>query len=393
MKRSTRKIIGIEAGVVLAWLSALLIPHTIVREYLQIGLLGIAILVGVWLLGWARPRAREGRLATTLIILTALMFQVLWFVFLGLKLGFLQNVYVWNWQSVLNVFLPVALMIVFEEILRGQMVARGHESRLAIVLAVITCVVLEVIWVLPIYNLMLPKDGFDLLVLVVLPGLLKGVLLTFVAYEYDYRANIAYRLIMELPIYILPILPNVSEYLTTMFAIALVIILACLLVRMRQQEAQNKHTKDERAETASKKNWKQVTKYALLGVIVVTVVAYVGLMSGIFKYHLLAIGSGSMEPNIHVGDMVLVERTDDYDTIEEGEVLVYRHADVVMVHRLIERSEEEGKYYFRTQGDANDSADAWWVNQGDVIGVARGKIVAFGYPTLWLNELFNGGKN
>lgn len=114
---------------------------------------------GVWLLGWARPRAREGRLATTLIILTALMFQVLWFVFLGLKLGFLQNVYVWNWQSVLNVFLPVALMIVFEEILRGQMVARGHESRLAIVLAVITCVVLEVIWVLPIYNLMLPKDG------------------------------------------------------------------------------------------------------------------------------------------------------------------------------------------------------------------------------------------
>lgn len=87
----------------------------------------------------------------------------------------------------------------------------------------------------------------------VLPGLLKGVLLTFVAYEYDYRANIAYRLIMELPIYILPILPNVSEYLTTMFAIALVIILACLLVRMRQQEAQNKHTKDERAETASKR--------------------------------------------------------------------------------------------------------------------------------------------
>lgn len=271
--------------------------------------------------------------------------------------------------------------------------ARGHESRLAIVLTVIACVALEVIWVLPIYDLMLPKDSFDLLVLVVLPGLLKGVLLTFVAYEYDYRANIAYRLIMELPIYILPILPNVSEYLTTMFAIALVIILACLLVRLRQQEAQSKHTKDERVETASKKNWKQVTKYVALGVVVVAVVAYVGLMSGMFKYHLLAIGSGSMEPNIRVGDMVLVERTDHYDEIEEGEVLVYRHADVVMVHRLIERSEEEGKYYFRTQGDANDSADAWWVNQGDVIGVARGKIVAFGYPTLWLNELFNGGKN
>lgn len=392
MKLSTRKIIGIEMGVVLAWLGTLLVSKVWIREYLQIGALIVAILVGVWLLGWAKPRAREGRLATTLVVLMALMFQVLWFVFLGLKLGFLQNVYILGWDSLTRVFMPLVLVIVLEEVLRGQMVARGHESKLAILLTVFVLVGLEAIWALPMYDLALAKGVFDLLVLVVVPSLLKGALLTYIAYEYDYRANIAYRLIMEMPIYLLPIIPNVSEYLTVMFSIALVIILVCLMVRMRRQNVPEKVDTSTRPEAEGKKIWRQWLKYGALAVVVIVLVAYVGLMSGIFKYHLLAIGSGSMEPNISVGDMVLVERTDRYGEIEEGEVLVYRHANVVMVHRLIERAEQGGNYYFKTQGDANDNADSWWVDQSDVIGVARGKIIAFGYPTLWLNELFNGGK-
>ena len=392
MKLSTRKIVGIEVGTVLLWLGAMMIPSTLVREYLQIGVLGIALLTSWWLLGWAKPRARDGSIATTLVVLMALVFQVIWFVFLGLKLGFLQNVYVWNWQSILNVFLPIGLMIGLTEVLRGQMVARGHGSGLALVLTVLMCVALDVMWVWPIYNLGLAKDGFELIVLVALPSLLKGCLLTYVAYEYDYRANIAYRLIMEMPIYLLPILPNVSEYLTEMFKIALVVILACLMVGMHKRRVQER-INGTRPESDKKKQWKKLVKYGAVGIATVGILIYVGLMSGLFKYHLLAIGSGSMEPNIHVGDMVLVEKTDKYDEIEEGDVLVFRHANVVMVHRLIGRTEQGGKYYFKTQGDANASADSWEVSQGDVIGVAKGRIIAFGYPTLWLNELFNGGKN
>ena len=165
-----------------------------------------------------------------------------------------------------------------------------------------------------------------------------------------------------------------------------------MMVKMHSRK-ETEPDKKERPESDNKFQWKRWAKYGVLGAVAIGMLAYVGLMSGIFKYHLLAIGSGSMEPNISVGDMVLVEKTDNYDEIKEGEVLVYRHANVVIVHRLVEREEQAGNYYFKTQGDANDGADAWIVEQGDVIGVARGKIVAVGYPTLWLNELFNGGKN
>lgn len=391
MKLSTRKIIGIEAGVVLLWLGFGFIQETVLREYLQIAVLGAALLVGVWLLGWAKPRAREGRLVTALLILAALAFQVVWFVFLGLKLGFVQNVYLWNFKSLGSVFLPVGLMIVLEEVLRGQMVAKGHESRAVLILTTLVLVVLELVWVWPVYNLDLAQDAFDLIVVVGMPALLKGCLLTYVAYEYDYRAGVMYRLIMEMPMYMLPLIPDVSQYLTTMFTIALVLMLAFLVVRVHGRKPVEQA--GERPEGESKLVWKKYAKYGGVGVALFAIAVYVGLMSGIFKYHLLAIGSGSMEPNIKVGDMVLVEKTDDFDRIEEGDVLVYRHANVVMVHRLVGRDEQGEEYYFKTQGDANESEDAWWVEQGDVIGVAKGRIVAFGYPTLWLNELFNGGKN
>lgn len=392
MKLSTRKIIGIEAGVVLLWLGFGFIPQAVLREYLQVAVLGIALLVSWWLLGWAKPRAREGCLVTTLVILAALVFQVILFVFLGLKLGFLQNVYAWSWQSLFRVFLPVGLMFALTEILRGQLIARGHESRVVLILTTIFCTGIEVAWFGPIYNWVLARDVFDLVVLVAMPSLLTSCLMTYIAYEYDYRANVAYRLVMEMPIYLLPILPNVSEYLTTMFAIALAVVLAILVVRVHGQTA-----KEPERGTLPQANWrtqwKKIAKYGVIGLAVIGLVVYVGLMSGLFKYHLLAVGSGSMEPNIGVGDLVLVEKMEEYPEIDEGEVLVFRHANMVMIHRVVERTEEAGNYYFKTQGDANADADSWEVNQGDVIGVAKGRIVAFGYPTLWLNELFKGGKN
>ena len=99
-----------------------------------------------------------------------------------------------------------------------------------------------------------------------------------------------------------------------------------------------------------------------------------------------------MEPGISRGDLILVEKSSDYENMLEGEVLVYRHSNVVVVHRIVEVNEAGGRFTFRTKGDANDAADNWYVEQGEVIGIAKSKIAVAGYPTLWLNELFNGGK-
>lgn len=396
MKSSTRKIIGIGAGALaLTAITGLLPLGGVLRSYLQVAVLAGAVAASLILLGWAKPYNRNTKLVATFVILAAVVFQIVIFLLLGPKLGFAQNVYLWNWTSLFVVFLPVILATAGEEILRGQLVARGQRSMPAIITTGIVICLIQIIIVLPIYNLHEAKDVFTLIVAVIGPTVLNNILLTYIAYAYDYRIGIAYRLIMELPTYLLPILPNAGLYLPVIFQIGLIFVLALWLIGIHQAKRKNEafatssKSKHKKLTTETERKVKRTLKWTTTGVAVVIVVGFVALMSGLFKYHFLAVGSGSMAPNLLRGDMVLVEKSDDYEKMREGDVLVYRYSNVIMVHRIIAVTEEDGKYTFQTKGDANDSADRWVVNKSDVIGIAKGRIAMFGYPTLWLNELFN----
>lgn len=394
MKLSTKKVVGIAVVTLLLMLGLLLVPQSLVRSYLNVAVLVAAVSASIVLFGWTKPRGNN-RLVAILVVLSAVVFQVVMFLLLGLKLGWVQNVYKWNLANLFQVFLPITLLIVGEEVLRGQLVEHGRGSLPAMIVVGATLWLVEIITALPLYNLAQGGAVFNLIVLVAGPTLLTNVLLTYLAYAYDYRIGVGYRLVMDLPVYILPILPEVSVYLSVLFEIGLVVLLALSLAGVHRwngkvMAARSTRKSVKRAESDTSRRVKRVAKWAGISVVVVVIVGYMALMSGLFRYHFLAIGSGSMEPNISRGDMVLVEKSKDYDRMKEGDILVYRYSNVVMVHRIMEIKDDGEKYVFRTKGDANGGMDAWQVEQGDIIGIARGKIAMFGFPTLWLNELFNG---
>lgn len=246
--------------------------------------------------------------------------------------------------------------------------------------------------VLPLYNLSSAQNWFTLIVVVAGLGLLENILLTYVAYQYDYRINLVYRLIMDLPIYVLPILPDAGEYLPNIFRISFVFLLTLGLASLHYSNKvalSNVARRPKTHQTDSQMTRRRICKWAGVSMLSLVVVSFVMLMSGLFHYHLLAIGSNSMSPSIERGDMVLVEKTKDYDRMRTGDVLVYRHSNVVMVHRITEVKQDGKNKVFITKGDANGAEDHWQVQQADVIGIARGRISALGFPTLWLNELFN----
>ena len=61
--------------------------------------------------------------------------------------------------------------------------------------------------------------------------------------------------------------------------------------------------------------------------------------------------SGSMEPELSKGDLIIVKETDD---VAVKEVVVYQDGNSLVVHRIIDIKDQE----ITTKGDANNTADA-----------------------------------
>jgi signal peptidase I len=87
--------------------------------------------------------------------------------------------------------------------------------------------------------------------------------------------------------------------------------------------------------------------------------------------------SGSMEPRIRTGDVVLSQ---DRDDLEPGQVIVFRDADRgAVTHRLV-AIDDRG---FTTKGDANPTPDSQVVAPADVLGLGRILVRFAGLPWVW----------
>ena len=98
----------------------------------------------------------------------------------------------------------------------------------------------------------------------------------------------------------------------------------------------------------------------------------------------MAIATGSMEPQISVGDAVLVSKLDT-GALEVGDVIQFRRGDYTVIHRIVEIIQEDGALSYVTKGDANNAKDAGAVSAGDVVGKVIATVPGAGRWTLWLH--------
>ena len=84
-----------------------------------------------------------------------------------------------------------------------------------------------------------------------------------------------------------------------------------------------------------------------------------------FGYKNFIVLTGSMEPTLNIGDIVVVKETTD---IEEGDIISFRVKDFVVTHRVFEVYRENGKEYYITKGDANSNTDPELLNKENVDG-------------------------
>jgi len=109
--------------------------------------------------------------------------------------------------------------------------------------------------------------------------------------------------------------------------------------------------------------------YALMAVVgIIILLALVSVFPITGNYKIKVVLSGSMEPAIKTGSIVIIKPADNYkvdDVITFGKDT---KKDVPTTHRIIETRAVSGEMIFTTKGDANNGSDAQEVKENAVIG-------------------------
>jgi len=126
-----------------------------------------------------------------------------------------------------------------------------------------------------------------------------------------------------------------------------------------------------------KRNYMQ-TVIMIAAVILAVLIFWYGL-SFVFRTEnpILAVASGSMEPVLYKGDLILIEGIQSADDIhaatkdvdQPGDIIVFHRSGELIVHRAVEKKENtDGTYSFVTWGDNNGWPDGREVKESDIVG-------------------------
>ena len=156
---------------------------------------------------------------------------------------------------------------------------------------------------------------------------------------------------------------------------------------------------------ATEKAKKPVSRKKIIIAVVMICIAFFGSFLVYFilqisfntESPIVVVVSGSMEPQIHEGDLLFVMGIDPEDikngTAEDkdGDIIVffaYWHGAPVdpIVHRVINKYQNGGTWYFETKGDANSIPDQGVRSEDDIIGVVVGGIPLIGWVKIFLTE-------
>lgn len=97
----------------------------------------------------------------------------------------------------------------------------------------------------------------------------------------------------------------------------------------------------------------------------------------IFGYKALVISSGSMEPTLNIGDIVIIKETKQ-EQISKGNIITFRKDGYNITHRINDIIEKDGEKYYQTKGDKNTTNDADLVKYEEIEGVYVFKIDKIG---------------
>jgi len=199
----------------------------------------------------------------------------------------------------------------------------------------------------------------------------EHVLLTYLCLSGGWKASLYYTGIIKLFYIIFPIIPS----LPWIGEVALKVTITLAIIMLSFGRLSGRKSREAGSDDKG-------IFFNLIAVAATVLLCWFSV--GMFPVFPSIVLTGSMEPEIMPGDIVLVDKASDekdiYD-LQVGDVLNFKRGDIVITHRIIEIIEDEaGNVSFRTKGDNNDSPDVEIVKPQDVKGRVIKTIPKVGSP-------------
>ena len=227
------------------------------------------------------------------------------------------------------------------------------------------------------YNFSSFNQLYEFFALIFVQSISKNLLLNYVTKRYGIKPCLCYRLIMDLYIYILPIVPKINVFIEGVILLVFPYVVYSLLKSLED------HNKLEPIRKTKKHNKISTIIFSVVFAVLVA------LVSREFEYAMIAIGSGSMTGTVNKGDAIVYKKYhQDTDTLKEGDIIVYVKENVTIVHRIYRIYNLDGETVYQTKGDYNENADNWVVKKGDITGMVKFRVLLIAWPSVYLNEIF-----
>ena len=210
---------------------------------------------------------------------------------------------------------------------------------------------------------------------VFLPTLSENILASYLAFLGGVVPALIYSGAMLAVQWFAPILPDLSWLVKAVIGTFVPALCMVFLYQLYQSEVLKIRRKDRNAENPA--GWVAVSAISVM---------VVWFAVGVFSVFPNVIISGSMSPEIEIGDLVLVKRTNP-EEVQLGDVLMFREQHARISHRVIEiREDERGQPLFVTKGDANANPDSDPVIAEQVMGKVIRVFPKIGWITILLRS-------
>ena len=382
MKVINNKVIGLYGMLIIYLLYRLVSMGTNIIDYNNWVNLILILIIGIYSYvlskgSYVRYNDRYDKVQTTFIVVTIyLMVEFL----IGLIVGYQKSPYSHTFLNNIKNTLIFLIPVIMQEYARLVLVNHTKRYKKPLTIAIIVLFILiDLNFIGFTTNFSNFEVAFKYTFTTIVPLIAKNMLFTYLVSVGGVVPSTLYRILMMGYSIYLPILPNISWFITSLAGIF--IPLAVYVFINYREVRMNRRSSRELIRESSPVSYIPITIFAVVLMLFVL---------GYLPYMPIAVKSNSMSPVFERGWVVITKKIteEQLKTIEKDSIIKYRLNNNYIIHRVIDiETDKDGNLLFTTKGDANNAPDVDKVKAEQIDGVVIMQLPYIGFPSVWLSEL------